>query len=241
MIYGIIDLMHSDPLYFSLKNDIDIRRESAKDILNDIEHGKIDAGMVSLVSFLRSKLNLVKTGNIHTLSNTISTVLISRKNHLKNSMEIGVTSMTETTSFYLSLILNKMNIKFKFKKSNYIDADNILNENDYALVIGDEALKVYSYKYNILMDIGYEFSRLYNLAPVYAVTASKYNLSKDDIDIINNGIKNSKNFVGKSIEKNRDKIKMNVLEYYYKAIIYDYNFEVENTINFIRNNFPNNI
>ncbi len=49
MIYGIIDLIHSDPLYFSLKNDIDIKRESARDILNDIEHDKIDAGMVSLV------------------------------------------------------------------------------------------------------------------------------------------------------------------------------------------------
>ncbi|KJE48973.1 MULTISPECIES: MqnA/MqnD/SBP family protein [Acidiplasma] len=231
-MYGIINLIHSDPLFYALNNKIEIKRDTAFNILGMIEKDELDAGMVSLVQFLNSDLKLIETANIHTLSNTMSTLLISRNKHIENNIEIAVTSLTATTSFYLSLILNKMGIKYELIKSKYTDAQNLLNNNDYALVIGDDALLAYKSNYNIIFDIGYEFSRLFNLMPVYAVTASKRDF---DHKIIDNAIAESKNYVEKSIIKNQTKVKKEILKFYYNTIKYDYNFEVNETVNFLKN------
>lgn len=230
-MFGLINLMHSDPLYFALSEKTEIIRDNPENILNMIKDDKIDAGMVSLIPFLSSGLKLSETANIHSIKNTVSTLLISNKKYIENKIEISVTSLTATTSFYLSMILNKMKINYEFVKSKYHDAKNLLKDNDYALVIGDDALDVYSKKYNIIFDIGYEFSHMFNLMPVYAVTATK---KYYDHEIIDDAIKDSKKYIEKSIEKNQNSIKVNILNYYYNDIKYDFNNEVNETIKFIQ-------
>jgi len=230
-MFGLINLIHSDPLYFALSKKTEVIRDSPENILNMIKDDKIDAGMVSLIPFLNSGLKLSETANIHSVKNTVSTLLISNKKHIENKIKISVTSLTATTSFYLSTILNKMKINYKFVKSKYHDAKSLLEENDYSLVIGDDALDVYSKKYNIIFDIGYEFSHMFNLMPVYAVTATK---KYYDNKIINDAINNSKNYIEKSIEKNQNRIKRNILDFYYNDIKYDFNNEVNETIKFIQ-------
>ena len=65
-----------------------------------------------------------------------------------------------------------MGISFELKESRYSDYESLLKDADYALVIGDDAIKAYSGSANILLDVGLEFSKLYGLEPVYAVAAS---------------------------------------------------------------------
>ena len=56
------------------------------------------------------------------------------------------------------------------------ECESLLENADYALVIGDDAIRAYSGYANILMDVGLEFSKLYGLEPVYAVSATRSNI-----------------------------------------------------------------
>jgi predicted solute-binding protein len=235
---GLINLSHSDPLSMTFSPD-DIVRKSASDNYQDLEEGKTEIGMISLVTYLehKDKLNLVKSINIHTKANSISTILLSRIGYIKNNMKINVTSLTKTTEFYLKLVLDKMGISYELHESKYSDCENLLKNADYALVIGDDAIKAYSGSANILLDVGLEFSKLYGLEPVYAVAASKSIIGNDRIVDINKHILDSKKYIKESAEKNSLKfhVKKELMEEYYRVMDYSFSDSVMKTIEFARN------
>ena len=234
---GLINLSHSDPLSMTFSPD-EIVRKSAADNYMDLEEGRTEIGMVSLVTYLEhsDKLNLVKSINIHTKANSISTILLSRSGYLKNNIKINVTSLTKTTEFYLKLVLEKMGISFELKESGYSDYENLLKDADYALVIGDEAIKAYSGSANILLDVGLEFSKLYGLEPVYAVAASRNAVDNARISDLDKHIEDSKKYIKESAEKNSLKfhVKRELMEEYYRVMDYSFNNSVMKTIEFAR-------
>ena len=230
---GLINLSHSDPLSMTFSPD-EIIRKSAWDNYRDLDEGKTEIGMISLVTYLEhsDKLNLVKSINIHTKANSISTVLLSRSGYLKNNMKINVTSLTKTTEFYLKLVLEKMGISFELKESRYSDYESLLKDADYALVIGDDAIKSYSGSANILLDVGLEFSKLYGLEPVYAVAASRNVIDDIAVNDLNRHIEEPKKYIGESAERNSLKfhVKKELMEAYYRVMDYSFNDSVMKTI-----------
>ncbi len=235
---GLINLSHSDPLSMTFSPG-DIVRKSAADNYKDMEEGKTEIGMISLVTYLkhRDKLNLVKSINIHTKANSISTILLSRFNYIKNNIKINVTSLTKTTEFYLKLVLDKMGISYELNESKYTDYEELLKNADYALVIGDDAIKAYSGSANILLDVGLEFSKLYGLEPVYAVSVSKNEIDTARISDLNRHIEDSKKYIKEFAEKNSLKfhVKKELMEEYYRVMDYSFNDSVMKTIEFARN------
>ncbi|MCL4330353.1 MAG: ABC transporter substrate-binding protein [Candidatus Thermoplasmatota archaeon] len=172
-MYGIINFSHSDPLYNAIEDKGMFVRSTPGEILRGILAGELDGGMVSLVSCLsNSSLKLEKVVTISSKSTTLSTELVSSGKPLMPGMQISATAHTETTSFYLSLVLNALGITHTVVKSRETSANALLSASDYALVIGDEALSLYRSEYHILLDTGFEFSRIFSLPPVYAVTVS---------------------------------------------------------------------
>ncbi len=241
---GLINLSHSDPLAATF-NDNEIERHSASENFDLVLNKKVDIAMIPLVSYLKNKdkLNLVKSMNIHSVSNTVSTVLVSKYKYLKDNARIAVTSLTKTTELYLKLIMDKIGIKYELCHSKYNDYKNLLNDYDYALVIGDNAIMSYNNNVNIIMDTGLEFSKLYNMEPVYAVTAGYNHSSLDLENTLNEHILQSKKYVNEFILKNAEKfnVKKELMSMYYRSIDYSYNYSVEKTINFLDKIIENNI
>ena len=235
---GLINLSHSDPLYMSFPPGETVRNSAAVNLKSLLE-GRIEIGMVSLVSFLKNmdRLELIESMNIHSRANTVSTLLVSKLNYLKDTLKINVTSLTKTTELYLKLVLDRMGVSYQIKESDYSDADNLLKTADYALIIGDNAMEAYSGNLNILMDIGLEFAKQYNMYPVYAVSAAFHGTDVDDsmVNYLNGRIVESKKYINEAVRLNsiKFKVKEEVMREYYRSIDYSFTDPVMKTIDFI--------
>lgn len=233
---GIINFTHSDPLYLSIKEKEKIVRENPKNILTMIKEKKLGGGMVSLVSLLENGLNLFRGANIHSISTTMSTLLVSRGEVMSKRMEVAVTSHTRTTEFYLEMVLKGLGIDYKLIHSSHTEADDLLTEADYALVIGDEALKVYRSKLRILLDTGFEFSRLYHLQPLYAAMAyRKDEMPPSEFSVLESAVHPDMKVVNAASMEAASRLDLpeSILKRYYSVIRYDYPDLLDRTVEFV--------
>ncbi|CAC11364.1 conserved hypothetical protein [Thermoplasma acidophilum] len=235
---SIIDFAHSDPLYLGFEDRAGIERHNPFENLDLVLSGKAQIGMVSLVSYLENEdnLRLLKTANIHSMGKTISTLLISKNDRLKKSIDVAVTRNTKTTELYLDLVLTSLGIEHRFMHTDFKDAGDLLGLADYALLNGDEALAVYSSRIHIIMDVGSAFSRIFHISPVYAVSVSRVS-ENPDTSRLDRAVVRSAAFRNECARglSHRLNIPMSVAEDYYNTIIYDYDDHVEKAIEFIIN------
>lgn len=233
---GIINFTHSDPLYSAIgKKDI-IVRESPAGILRMVLDNKLEGGMVSLVSLIENGLNLCRGANIHSISTTMSTILVSSGKKLEKDIEIAVTSHTRTTEFYTEMVLKGLGINYRMIHTDKTHAEDLLDIADYALVIGDEALKVYGGNKRILFDIGYEFSRLYHLQPLYAALAYKGGKVPEDMSVVNDAVYPSREDTETSVQSASERLGLSqvIMKRYYSVIKYDYPGHLDRTVDFVR-------
>lgn len=215
-------------------------REHPRDLLNHVLDGTVDCAMVSLVSYLenRESLSIMETANIHSLRGTLSTLLVSRGEGIARDMDIAITAHTRTTSYYLDLILSAMHIQHSDHATHSTEASDLLSDARYALVIGDEALKVFNGGYRVLMDIGYEFSRIFSMPPVYAVTVCRkdHEYPAGDFSILQDGVRASTKFKGEAAERVSGSlhVPVSILASYYNCISYSFNPMVGNTVDFVQ-------
>ncbi len=171
--WSFLKMSHSDPLVLSYGRD-DYVRSSPDKCLKSVLSGESLQSMVSLISYIenRDRIRMIDGPLISFRNQSVSTLLISRDRYLSNDIEIAISGDTRTTEFYMERVLEAMRIKFNVRRSSKLEASDLLDESPYALVIGDEALEVYGSRYRILLDIGYEFSRIFQMIPVYAVSTA---------------------------------------------------------------------
>lgn len=239
-VYSILSYTHSDPLYNSLSDRINVARGTPRENLENVLDGSVLASVVSLYSYFRNTgdLERINATNIHTLSTTGSTLLVSDGHTIKKSMRISISNETETTKEYLRLVLTSLKIDGKMIESQNTGAEDLLNENEYALVIGDEALKVYKTSFRIIMDVGYEFSRFFHMGPVYAVTVKRKDsgLKLPDIsDFVIPEMKIIDECTGAAAR--RLSLPEDILRWYYGLMKYDENKWVESAISLMESFF----
>ncbi|MGP6293489.1 MqnA/MqnD/SBP family protein [Caldiplasma sukawensis] len=215
----------------SLSEHFEVEANGPRTNLEKLKNGQLDYGMVALVKMFAEgdDLKIVKgptiTGKIHSMSN----LLISNGQKMYNGMQIAVTSETDTTSFYLSLILDKYFPDSKMIICNTENPDKLLQESDFALVIGDNALSVYRSNYTILMDISYMITKIYEIPPVYAVTATRSGGGLDE------RMWNVDAHIYRDVICNFNENERNLMDYYYRSISYEYNRSTEQAVRFFRN------
>lgn len=231
--YSILNYTHSDPLFESMRRAIPVLRGKPGENLEDVLDGRVGAAVVSLLSYFYNSRDLerIPATNIHTLSTTGSTLLISRGDRMRNGMKIAVTAETETTSKYLGMALDAMNIKHTMLEADQTSADDLLNMAPYALVIGDEALRVYGSNFRILIDVGYEFSRLFHMGPVYAVSVRRRD-SSFDLPDLRDFVKPSRAVVDDCSVRasGRLSVPRELISWYYSLIMYDENRWVDASV-----------
>ncbi|KAA8922601.1 menaquinone biosynthetic enzyme MqnA/MqnD family protein [Thermoplasma sp.] len=234
---SIIDFAHSDPLYMGFENRDGVDRHGPFQNLELVLSGRSEIGMVSLVSYLENEdnLRLLNTANIHSKGKTVSTLLVSRKDGLKKKMDVAITRNTRTTELYLDLVLTSLHVEHRFIHTDYKDAEDLLTVADYALLNGDEALAVYAGRNHIIMDVGNAFSRIFHMAPVYAVSVSRISENPDTTELDHAVMRSIayKMECARSLSE-RIGIPMSVAEDYYNTILYEYDNHTAQTIEFIR-------
>ena len=241
---ALIDLVHSYPLYHALSSTEEISRGSPQKNLKLVLDGNAECGMVSLIDYFKNRdsLNLISGPNIHSRGRTISTIVVSRGESLHHGSRIAVTSQTETTSFYLGQILKIEFPQSEMIRCSYNSAKELLEEEQFALVIGDEALKAYSGDYRIIMDIGLHYSRLTSYYPVYSVMVSRDKISDDRIGTINKASSNSSKHIEESILEGEERgFSRELLVSYYRAISYTYDDIIRRSIDYTYMNYKKRI
>lgn len=236
---SLIDFTHSFPLIGALSSQTKMSKGSPADNLKGVLDGKYSTAMVSLVSYLENSddLELLKGANIHTKAQTLSTLLVSGGKDLADRMEVAVTAHTRTTELYMDLVLSRMGISPKKIYSKATEAADLLEEAEFALVIGDEALRYFHGDGKIILDIGYEVSHFFKLEPLYAVTvARKDSVDMDEVRILEKSVNLSRGYIIESIEKGSAErgISRDLLEYYYSLINYEYSLKQDRTIDFVK-------
>ncbi|MCL4345912.1 MAG: hypothetical protein M1375_03540 [Candidatus Thermoplasmatota archaeon] len=234
--FELINLIHSEPLAAHLEGRFSIHRGTTRENLKMVLSGKTDYAMVSIVDYFRhmNELELVHgptiTGKIHSMSNLV----ISRDLDPYPGMNVAVTAETDTTAFFLREILDEMYPGSNLIRSRRSKPDELLSEEDFALVIGNNALTVYESSFRVLFDVTKMFGKLFDLYSIYAVTVAR----KDSgMNISMKG-----EFEVEPWEKtelvdsvsSKFGISRNIISDYFSAISYDYDSVIEKQIGVIR-------
>lgn len=235
-IWSFLKMSHSDPLVLSYGRD-DYNRASPDKCLKSVLSGESLKSMVSLVSYIENmdRIRMIDGPLISFKNQSVSTLLVSNERYLSYDIEIAVSGDTRTTEFYMEKVLDAMRIGFKVRRSRKLEAEDLLNEAPYALVIGDEALKVYGSRYRILLDIGFEFSRIFQMIPVYAVSTALHDspITSDDFYM------KTDLFRQKCTDdlSNRLNISRMIVSRYYSNLSYSPSISTKATIDFVSSFF----
>ena len=234
---GLINFTHSCPLHRAYPEPAEIALDSPRGIISHILDGSIACGMVSLVEYFshRDVLELENSAVISSRAPVISTLLVSRGTLPHNGMEIAITRHTRTTEMYLKYILRSEGIEYETKPSGSTEANDLLKEAEFALVIGDEALRAFSSGFRIIWDIGYEFNRISSHAPVFAVTVKRKGVAcSREMSHLNTAMLHAHEFRDECAVESARKlgISMAIMKRYYSLVRYEFTTEISKSIEF---------
>lgn len=221
----LINLIHSDPLDHAAQEKFEVSRGDTRSNLKDLLDGKVDYAMISLVDYFKNRelLELVDGPTISGKGKSDSNLLVSNGIDPFPGMRIAVTSETETTAFFLKLILQKLYPGSELIRSQKNSVFDLLKEEDFALVIGNRALDIYKTDIKIIFDITHMVSKIFNTHSIYAVTASLKDREHDE-NLIQ--LKNIPRWViTRDLERisKEHNMEKGILNEYYSSLTYDLN------------------
>ncbi|MFB6284910.1 MAG: menaquinone biosynthetic enzyme MqnA/MqnD family protein [Halobacteria archaeon] len=198
---GRIDFANSDPVYYGLENgSVDVPGETSLKLIDGfpvalnsmLEHGDIDLAPISSIEYARSSQNYRILPDLSVTSDgkVVSIYLFSKKppDELE---EVAVTSTSETSVTLLRILLReKYGVEPEFhRRDPYLE--DMFEDCDAALVIGDHALLEYRKLENSedsgadveVLDLGEEWKEMTGEMMVYAVWAVRDDV--EDVDVVN--------------------------------------------------------
>ena len=221
----LINLIHSDPLDYIATEKFEVSRSDTRSNLRDLLDGKVDYAMISLVDYFKNResIVLIDGPTISGKGKSDSNLLVSNGIDPFPGMRIAVTSETETTAFFLKIILQRLYPESELIRSRNNSVVDLLKEEDFALVIGNRALDIYRTDTKIIFDITHMISKLFNMHSIYAVTASLNGREYDE------NLVQLKNIPRWTITRDLERIskehnlEKSILAEYYNSLTYDLN------------------
>jgi len=234
--WTFLKMSHSDPLIKAFKGGTMTRASPSVALSNALDR-RSRFSMVSLISYVRhsDELELLRNPVIAFAGQTLSTLLVSNGKDMQKHMNIAVSADTETTKWYMSNVLRYLGLDIRLRSSEYIEASDLLSEADYALVIGDEALKVFSSNLKILLDIGSEFLNAFQMLPLYAVSVSGARENEND----DTWIMDAEQYKSECAENLADRLGISPIltGKYYANVRFQQEKSISNTLSFVMNSF----
>ncbi|MCH8022159.1 MAG: hypothetical protein IH932_00220 [Thaumarchaeota archaeon] len=176
---GRISFLITDPVYYYFEkgehDGIKIISSTPKQLLKMLLQGEIDIAPIASSNLLTLENGLVKLPimSIHSKGPIMSAIVVSdRYSKLRRDAKIALTADTSASSLMLKKILQLSNVNVTLVDASETSARTLLQDEEFALVIGDDALQARLDNHNIVLDIGEEWWRLTGTPAVFAVTAA---------------------------------------------------------------------
>ncbi|MFQ6010616.1 MAG: MqnA/MqnD/SBP family protein [Nitrososphaerales archaeon] len=187
---GRISFLINDPVFYHFEHrnfsGIEIVSSTPKQLLQMLLEGELDMAPVASSNLIGSeKKGLVKLPimSIHSKGPIMSAIVVSNSYpKLRRDARIAATADTSASSFILKKILHLENFQATLVDASDTSAHALLEKEDFALVIGDDALRARLDAHHIVLDIGEAWWKLTRTPAVFAVTAAleeNYNKSRE--------------------------------------------------------------
>ncbi len=210
------------PYYWLEKQGYDVVESNPRE-MTELLGSSIDFAPVPAFYYLLNKERLRSYDFcVASTNRVISVLVVSRNNKSLDNSSIAVTDHSMTSVNLLKIILREKGMENELVAPQDSKPTPLLNNSNYALVIGDEAIKA-RMLYRVVMDLGEEWYELTGKPMVFGISAS---LIGFDASVTNDlvlksidwGWENLKEVV--SAAESKFKMPGEFLEEYFKTLSY---------------------
>lgn len=210
------------PYYWLEKQGYDVVESNPRE-MTELLGSSIDFAPVPAYYYLLNKERLRSYDFCVASTNRVISVLVVSKNNKRlDKGSIAITNHSMTSVNLLKIILREKGMENKLVAPDNSKPTPLLDNSDYALVIGDEAIKA-RMLYRVVMDLGEEWYELTGKPMVFGISAS---LKDFDASVTNDlimksidwGLENLKEIV--SSAESKFKMPGEFLEEYFKTLSY---------------------
>ncbi len=159
------------PYYWLEKQGYDVVESNPRE-MTELLGSSIDFAPVPAFYYLLNKDRL-RSYNfcVASTDRVISVLVVSRNNKDLNKGSIAITNHSMTSVNLLKVILREKGMENKLVAPHSSKPTPLLDNSEYALVIGDEAIKA-RMLYRVVMDLGEEWYELTGKPMVFGISAS---------------------------------------------------------------------
>lgn len=175
---GKISFANCDFPYYAIEHgnmgneDIDIIEAHPVELAKKLHAGELDISPISSIMYAKQDDLLILPGLSITSNDFTKSVLICSNGNSEISDFDGKTlcipETTASSATLVKIILQLKGINVNFKQCNGTDIENMLQQGDAALLIGDSAIHAIG-KYRVIADLGNEWKKLTGKKMVYAL------------------------------------------------------------------------
>ena len=230
MILGAIDYINILPVYYpiytnsvKLPDKWKIERRVPSDLVDMFVNGSLDVTPVSSIALpvIKGKCTVLPGLSISSYKK-VRSVLFYYNDDLDG--DVYVTSESRSSVIMLKIILHHYGIK----TGNITIVNDLREMMNNILLIGDKALTyTNNNRFQHVMDIAEEWSRIFNLPAVFAIWVARDSLDDDIIETIYEAITKSKSMYPENIEKiveyshKLHGLEPDILRQYYRSLSYE--------------------
>ncbi len=177
------------PYYQFEQNGLKVIEALPKQLALMVEKGEIDFAPVPSFYYIKNRAKLKSYEFCVASKNSVLSVIIvsnGKKPDCDNG-SIAVTNQTVTSLNLLKIILREKGLKNRVVVRNEGRASELLKRCNYALVIGDEAIKA-RMTHKVVMDLGEEWHELTGYPMVFGISVSR---KEEDMSEVNRKVMES--------------------------------------------------
>lgn len=210
------------PYYWLEKQGYDVVESNPRE-MTELLGSSIDFAPVPAFYYLLNKERLRSYDFcVASTNRVISVLVVSRNNKSLDNSSIAVTNHSMTSVNLLKIILREKGMENELVIPQDSKPTPLLDSSDYALVIGDEAIKA-RMLYRVVMDLGEEWYELTGKPMVFGISASSKGFDASGINgLVLKSIDWGWENLGEVVSAAESKFKMpgEFLEEYFKTLSY---------------------
>jgi chorismate dehydratase len=233
LLVGIHNFINSQPILEPLLRravGLEIRNDSPAKLADQLSSGKLDIAMIPAVEYLKQADGFRLMPNISISSRKkVGTVLLVSKVPLNAIKSLALDERSRTSIALLRILYSKVFPAGLKLNSHEPDLDKMLDLNDAALIIGDQALGV-SRKGLSIYDLSEEWFNQTEKTFVHAVIAVRKGIKVDNkliqtfLDAKQEGL-DSLELIAESVAKKTGQPELLIRDYLKNKIRYDFGEE----------------
>ncbi|MCZ7392851.1 MAG: menaquinone biosynthesis protein [Candidatus Methanoperedens sp.] len=240
---GKIAFANCDFPYYAIEHgrveahDIEITQAHPVELARMLFNNELDISPISSIMYGKRNDLLILPGLSITSNDFTKSVLICSNGKLDLSELEGKTlcipETTASSAALVKIILWRKGVKINIRQCQGTDIDQMLNQGDAALLIGDSAIHAIG-KYSVIADLGNEWKKMTGKKMVYALWVVREEFASvhpDEVRYVLNTLLKSKDYAYKNVSEiagsiaRQKKIDCGFMRDYLHTLNYDFDDE----------------